>query len=315
MTQIVIWFPVGLISLLFMISIIRNGKVNFIAIIGFLVAVSICPLLQGIYFLKRKKLYKDIIIPEEESMPNKSIIVVPDHCKIEAYIIEKKKRTIITINSDKYENQHVIIGKNIGDTFQIPGITLTYQIMNVWFEETEFEKEQSESIYSNEASSSNKEKPVNKVGYIMSNYANLFEGDLPTEAEVDTKYRYRTVYVNTNAEFLNAVFGTNYVQYCKGIWAYNGSIDIWMVPFNDKVNQWTNRLLGEGEYIEETYFGSKPNAPVRFTTRVAVCKKQGCYSILGLYIPDLERSDLKKRFYKKVPDKETYRCIPIIFEK
>ena len=113
-------------------------------------------------------------------------------------------------------------------------------------------------------------------------------------------------FVDTNAEFLNQAFGTNYKGWMKSGWKYAPDIIVWMVWLDDKVrNGWLNTIVEEQRVVREDYVG-KPEEQLyshRMITefhRIVVKKGNGCYTILGLY--RCVEATRYKRVWRKISD-------------
>ena len=59
---------------------------------------------------------------------------VVEGCKVAATILSTMKNTTLTIDTEKYPKQKTLIGKTVGDVFEIAGINLKYQITKIWTE-------------------------------------------------------------------------------------------------------------------------------------------------------------------------------------
>lgn len=57
---------------------------------------------------------------------------VVDHCKVDAIIEGQNKKTTFTIDVDRYQKQKVILGKTVGDVFNLAQIPLTYRIEKIY---------------------------------------------------------------------------------------------------------------------------------------------------------------------------------------
>lgn len=59
---------------------------------------------------------------------DKRLDAVIGKCKVKAHILESKKDVELIINVEKNAKQNAWIGKRVGDTYKIPGYSITYQI-------------------------------------------------------------------------------------------------------------------------------------------------------------------------------------------
>lgn len=59
---------------------------------------------------------------------------IVDGCKVAAIILNTGKNTALTIDTNKYPKQKPLLGKTVGEVFQIEGIDLKYQITKIWTE-------------------------------------------------------------------------------------------------------------------------------------------------------------------------------------
>ena len=114
-------------------------------------------------------------------------------------------------------------------------------------------------------------------------------------------------WVNTNAEFLNQVFGTNYKAWMKSGWTYPPDTIVWMVWLDDKVrNGWLNTIV-DASTVREDYVG-KPEERlpshygITHKYRIIVKKQKGCYTILGKYICDEGLTNNKTHVWRKISD-------------
>jgi hypothetical protein len=63
--------------------------------------------------------------------PESLLDEVVDKVTVKAYIQEQGKNTTVIIDLDKYPKQKDIIGKKVGETFKLPGVKLTYEIVKI----------------------------------------------------------------------------------------------------------------------------------------------------------------------------------------
>lgn len=117
------------------------------------------------------------------------------------------------------------------------------------------------------------------------------------------------VYANTNANFLNKVFGTNYKGWMRGRWEYDKDTWVWMIRLDGKVRQdWRNRKISENEIWEE-YIGSEtptyrkePERKYRIVVGIEEGSQGREYHILGKYKFDSEKSFVGRNVLIKVCD-------------
>ena len=117
------------------------------------------------------------------------------------------------------------------------------------------------------------------------------------------------VYANTNAEFLNKVFGTNYKAWMRGRWEYSKDTWVWMIRLDGKCRQnWRNRIINENEIWEE-YIGTEtptyrhePERKYRIVVGIEKGNLGREYHILGKYRYDAEKSTIGRNVLIKVCD-------------
>lgn len=100
----------------------------------------------------------------------------------------------------------------------------------------------------------------------------------------------------TNAEFLNANFGTHYKAYMKCRWKCLPHIEVWMVSLDAKERYgWKNFIL-DNKVIEKFVLPEDRKLPTHKTfeerLRLVVDKAQN-YKILGVYRYDEINSNMK----------------------
>ena len=106
----------------------------------------------------------------------------------------------------------------------------------------------------------------------------------------------QVVFAQSNAAFLNQVFGTAYRAWMKSRWEYDEGTWVWMIRFNKTIQGWRNLRINDNEIWEE-YEGTEPptyrKEPER-KYRIVVEIKDGVggreYHILGKYRYERERS-------------------------
>jgi hypothetical protein len=63
------------------------------------------------------------------------LMCVEDKCKIQAYILENKKGTIVKVDISLRPFQKELLGKKVGDIFSLPNVALKYRIDKIYYEE------------------------------------------------------------------------------------------------------------------------------------------------------------------------------------
>jgi hypothetical protein len=119
----------------------------------------------------------------------------------------------------------------------------------------------------------------------------------------------KVVYANSNAEFLNQTYGTNYKAFMRGRYPLNRETWVWMIRL-DYTNRWgwKNRIINENEIWEEYVGAETPTytneAERRY--RIVVYIKDNPngreYHILGKYAFDAARSKVGRNVLIKVSD-------------
>jgi len=122
-------------------------------------------------------------------------------------------------------------------------------------------------------------------------------------------YEERTVYAQTNAEFLNSEFGTNYEQWYRSTWEYSCNTVIWMGVVNGaENNNWVNHWLDKDHSVMiEEYTGIDRVAAdkaIEYSYRIIAEKDFSYYShkfyIRGLFKYDAKESSTYKHIWRKV---------------
>ena len=118
------------------------------------------------------------------------------------------------------------------------------------------------------------------------------------------------IYAETNADFLNKAFGTEYKKWMRCGWDYDEETIVWMVPFDNKIRQgWRNTIV-DSCTVREDFVGREDeklleHKKLKNFRRIVVKKEQeyGRYVILGLYTYDFEHSvEENKRIWIKISD-------------
>jgi hypothetical protein len=77
---------------------------------------------------KDQELFEDVRVKKTDKKH------IEEGCKIAATILSTQKDTLLTIDTKKYPKQKHLIGKTVGEIFEIEGIDLKYQIKRIWIE-------------------------------------------------------------------------------------------------------------------------------------------------------------------------------------
>lgn len=123
----------------------------------------------------------------------------------------------------------------------------------------------------------------------------------------------KIIRADTNAEFLNKIFGTNYRQWYKSVWKESPNRLVWMVRFYDSApagkatgnGVWENRWCDkEHMRCREEYKGSgipnEPETDYRIVVSIEERNVPRRYTIEGVYKWDKTKGDLYIRYYDKV---------------
>ena len=73
-------------------------------------------------------------LTKRESFPSvkeKILDEVVDHAIVKALILDTKKETTIKIDVSAFPNQKKLLKKHVGETFKLPGVSLTYKIIQI----------------------------------------------------------------------------------------------------------------------------------------------------------------------------------------
>lgn len=122
-------------------------------------------------------------------------------------------------------------------------------------------------------------------------------------------YEERTVCAQTNAEFLNSEFGTNYEQWYKSTWEYSCNTVVWLgVVDGEENNNWVNHWLDKDHSVMiEEYTGIDGVAAdkaIEYSYRIIAEKDFSYYShkfyVRGLFKYDAKESSTYKHIWRKV---------------
>ena len=121
-------------------------------------------------------------------------------------------------------------------------------------------------------------------------------------------------YVDTHAEFLNNVFGTNYKQWMKSVWEYDIDTIVWMVRFDKETRDgWRNSFINENELLEENLILTRKKydgAPLRellSLRRIVIAIDESGYRrryiFKGVFVLNEERENTNlKHYFVKISD-------------
>ena len=122
-------------------------------------------------------------------------------------------------------------------------------------------------------------------------------------------YKERVVYAQTNAEFLNSEFGTNYVQWYKSVWSYNNDTLVWMVKIDGSENSGWKNIWTDKDHtiIVEKYIGNdKSSIDVAVNEQYRIVAEKDFsfpvhkYYVRGLFKYDKENSTSFKHIWRKI---------------
>lgn len=122
-------------------------------------------------------------------------------------------------------------------------------------------------------------------------------------------YEKRTVYAQTNAEFLNSEFGTNYEQWYKSTWEYDYNTVVWMGFVDGKerdswINFWSDKdhtvMIEEYNGVD----GAIAERAIKYQFRIVAEKDFSSYThkyyVRGLFKYDAKESSTYKHIWRKV---------------
>ena len=122
-------------------------------------------------------------------------------------------------------------------------------------------------------------------------------------------YEERTVYAQTNAEFLNSEFGTNYEQWYRSTWEYSCNTVVWMGVVNGtENNNWANHWLDKDHSVMiEEYNGvdgAIAEMAIKYPFRIVAEKDFSSYThkyyVRGLFRYDAKSSTTYQHVWCKV---------------
>ena len=115
----------------------------------------------------------------------------------------------------------------------------------------------------------------------------------------------RTITADTNAEFLNEVVGTNYIQWYKSGYTLSSNTIIWMPRIDGKIRKgWRNIWLDENTILEEFLGGDYRLDPVvkhpyRIVAEIQESYFGRNYVIKGMFKYAKEESTSTKHLWKR----------------
>lgn len=125
----------------------------------------------------------------------------------------------------------------------------------------------------------------------------------------DEIYKKRTVYSQTNAEFLNTQFGTKYEKWYKSTWEYSYNIVVWMGFVDGKerenwINYWTDKscsiMIEKYNGIDGSIASRAINHPYRIIVEKDFSSSRHEYSVHGLFKHDENDSTIYKHVWRKI---------------
>lgn len=122
-------------------------------------------------------------------------------------------------------------------------------------------------------------------------------------------YEERTVYAQTNAEFLNSEFGTNHGQWYRSTWEYSYNTVVWMGFVDGKERKnWTNCWADRDRTVMiEEYTGMDritADKAIEHSYRIIAEKDFSAYShkfyVRGLFKHDEKESSTYKHIWRRI---------------
>ena len=122
-------------------------------------------------------------------------------------------------------------------------------------------------------------------------------------------YKERTVDAQTNAEFLNSEFRTNYVQWYKSVWTLDYNTRVWMGFVDGKIRQnWRNYWADKSCTVMIEEYVGKDTTVARRAIEVdyrIIAEKDFSfpihkYYVRGLFKYDKENSTSFKHIWRKI---------------
>ena len=122
-------------------------------------------------------------------------------------------------------------------------------------------------------------------------------------------YEERTIYAQTNAEFLNSEFGTNYEQWYRSTWEHDYNTVVWMGFVDGKerdswINFWSDKdhtvMIEEYNGVD----GAIAERAIKYQFRIVAEKDFSSYThkyyVRGLFRYDAKESSTYKHVWRKV---------------
>ena len=106
------------------------------------------------------------------------------------------------------------------------------------------------------------------------------------------------IYADTNAELLNNIIGTHYIDWMKTIYFYGDNAYIWMVNIDGRERSGWRNWFSNDYIIEEQLdtkvvsWGGIPLSEMAKKTRFVFEKKDGYFRFLGVYKIDQNKSNI-----------------------
>ncbi|MBR2295851.1 MAG: hypothetical protein IKA43_00415, partial [Clostridia bacterium] len=133
--------------------------------------------------------------------------------------------------------------------------------------------------------------------------------DPPIKTSTGKGCQERTVYAQTNAEFLNSEFGTNYEKWYKSTWEYDYNTVVWMGFVDGKerdswINFWADKdhtvMIEEYNGVD----GAIAERAIKYPFRIVAEKDFSSYThkyyVRGLFRYDAKSSTTYHHVWRKV---------------
>ena len=133
--------------------------------------------------------------------------------------------------------------------------------------------------------------------------------DPPMKTSTGKDCQERTVYAQTNAEFLNSEFGTNYEKWYKSTWEYDYNTVVWMGFVDGKerdswINFWSDKdhtvMIEEYNGVD----GAIAERAIKYPFRIVAEKDFSSYThkyyVRGLFRYDAKSSTTYQHVWRKV---------------
>ena len=135
--------------------------------------------------------------------------------------------------------------------------------------------------------------------------------DPPIKTSIGKYCQERTVYAQTNAEFLNLEFGTNYEKWYKSTWEYDDNIVVWMGFVDAKerdrwINFWSDKdptvMIEEYNGVDGAIAERAIKYPFRIVAEKDFSSYKHKYYVRGLFRYDAKSSTTYQHVWRKVID-------------